>query len=37
MPENIARALAAGMSAYWTKPLDLGAFMGALDEIFGPA
>jgi CheY-like chemotaxis protein/anti-sigma regulatory factor (Ser/Thr protein kinase) len=37
MPEDIARALRAGMSDYWTKPLDFGAFMNSLDALFGPA
>jgi PAS domain S-box-containing protein len=33
MPDHIARALAAGMAAYWTKPLDFRAFLAALDEL----
>jgi CheY-like chemotaxis protein len=37
MPENIDRALAAGMSDYWTKPLDFRAFMASLDTLFGKA
>ncbi len=37
MPDDIRRALDAGMAGYWTKPLDLGAFMGAIDARFGPA
>jgi len=37
MPEDIARALRAGMSDYWTKPLDFRAFMTSLDALFGPA
>jgi CheY-like chemotaxis protein len=36
MPDDIARALAAGMSDYWTKPLDIRAFMASLDSLFGP-
>jgi CheY-like chemotaxis protein len=35
MPEDIDRALAAGMSDYWTKPLDFRAFMASLDALFG--
>jgi CheY-like chemotaxis protein len=35
MPQDIERALQAGMSDYWTKPLDLTAFMAALDRLFG--
>jgi PAS domain S-box-containing protein len=35
MPQDIERALQAGMSDYWTKPLDLKAFMAALDRLFG--
>jgi CheY-like chemotaxis protein/anti-sigma regulatory factor (Ser/Thr protein kinase) len=35
MPEDIARALAAGMSDYWTKPLDFTAFLAALESLFG--
>jgi CheY-like chemotaxis protein len=34
MPQDIERALQAGMSDYWTKPLDLQAFMAALDRLF---
>ena len=37
MPEDIARALRAGMSDYWTKPLDFRALMGSMDALFGPA
>jgi CheY-like chemotaxis protein len=37
MPEDIQRALRAGMSDYWTKPLDFKAFFVALDALFGPA
>jgi PAS domain S-box-containing protein len=37
MPEDIARALRAGMSDYWTKPLDFRAFMGSIDALFGPS
>ena len=35
MPEDIQRALRAGMADYWTKPLDFKAFLGALDALFG--
>ena len=35
MPEDIARALKAGVSDYWTKPLDLRAFMATIDRMFG--
>jgi CheY-like chemotaxis protein len=35
MPEDIARALQAGVSDYWTKPLDFKAFMQSLDTLFG--
>ena len=34
MPEDIARALAAGFDDYWTKPIDFGAFLGALNRLF---
>ncbi|MBI5255637.1 MAG: PAS domain-containing protein [Burkholderiales bacterium] len=37
MPDDIRSALAAGFDDYWTKPLDFKHFMGALDELFGPA
>jgi len=37
MPADIRRALDAGCADYWTKPLDLRAFMAALDALFGPA
>ena len=36
MPEDIDRALRAGMSDYWTKPLDFRAFMASLESMFGP-
>jgi CheY-like chemotaxis protein len=36
MPDDIERALRAGFVDYWTKPLDLRAFVAALDERFGP-
>jgi len=34
MPEDIARALAAGMDDYWTKPVDFRAFAAAIDRMF---
>lgn len=34
---DIDAALAAGMTAYWTKPLDFRAFSKALDGLLGPA
>jgi len=37
MPDDIARALRAGMTDYWTKPLDFAAFLAAMDRMFGPA
>jgi PAS domain S-box-containing protein len=33
LPDDIARALAAGMADYWTKPLDLEAFLAGLDRL----
>ena len=36
MPDDIDRALRAGMSDYWTKPLDFGAFMASIEVLFGP-
>ena len=35
MPADIERALRAGVSDYWTKPLDFKAFMASLDSLFG--
>ncbi len=37
LPQDIERARAAGFADYWTKPLDLRAFMKALDRLLGPA
>ena len=37
MPQDVERALAAGFAEYWTKPLDLRAFLQALDALFGAA
>ncbi len=34
MPEDIARATAAGFSDYWTKPIHLATFLAALDRLF---
>jgi len=35
MPQDIERALKAGVSDYWTKPLDFKAFMASLETLFG--
>ena len=35
MPEDIRIALAEGFDDYWTKPLDLSAFLRALEKLFG--
>ena len=35
MPEDIERALAAGFADYWTKPIDLKAFMVSMGTLFG--
>ncbi len=35
MPEDIRHALANGFDDYWTKPLDLQAFLRAIDGLFG--
>ena len=37
MPEDILRARQAGFDDYWTKPLDLSAFMRGINALFGPA
>ena len=37
MPEDIRTARAAGFDDYWTKPLDLKAFLRSLALLFGPA
>jgi hypothetical protein len=34
MPEDIARARAAGYSDYWTKPIDVDRFLSALSRLF---
>ncbi|MFO1273256.1 MAG: PAS domain-containing protein [Rubrivivax sp.] len=36
MPEDIDRALRAGMADYWTKPLDFAAFNASIERMFGP-
>lgn len=36
LPDDMSRALAAGMAAYWTKPLDVAEFSRAIDALFGP-
>ncbi|MES2714955.1 MAG: PAS domain-containing protein [Pseudomonadota bacterium] len=36
MPEDIRTALAEGFDDYWTKPLDLAAFLRAMERLFGP-
>jgi PAS domain S-box-containing protein len=35
LTQDIERALAAGFSDYWTKPIDLPAFLASLDALFG--
>jgi PAS domain S-box-containing protein len=37
MPDDIERALRAGVADYWTKPLDFRAFGRSLEVLFGPA
>jgi PAS domain S-box-containing protein len=37
LPDDIARALAAGFDDYWTKPIDVRKFVGALDALFSPS
>lgn len=34
MPEDIERARAAGFNDYWTKPIDIDAFLSALSGLF---
>ncbi|HET7794384.1 MAG TPA: PAS domain-containing protein [Rhizobacter sp.] len=34
MPEDVARATAAGFAEYWTKPIHLATFIAALDRLF---
>jgi CheY-like chemotaxis protein len=33
MPEDVLRTRAAGFDEYWTKPIDLSAFLRALDRL----
>jgi CheY-like chemotaxis protein len=33
MHEDVERARAAGFDDYWTKPIDLASFLGALDRL----
>ncbi len=33
---DVQQALAAGLAAYWTKPLDAEAFSSAINRLFGP-
>jgi signal transduction histidine kinase/ActR/RegA family two-component response regulator len=33
MPEDLRRARAAGFDDYWTKPIDLSAFLAAIDRL----
>jgi signal transduction histidine kinase len=35
MPEDVASARAAGFDDYWTKPIDLTAFLRAVDALIG--
>jgi len=37
LPEDIARALAAGFDGYWTKPIDFKQFLAGLDAAFAAA
>jgi CheY-like chemotaxis protein len=34
MSEDIERGLAAGFAEYWTKPIDFGVFITALQRFF---
>ncbi|WP_325478919.1 PAS domain-containing protein [Piscinibacter sp.] len=36
MPEDIARALAAGFVEYWTKPINFGAFLRSIEAMVYP-
>ena len=33
MPEDVQSARAAGFDDYWTKPIDLKAFLSAIDRL----
>ena len=35
MPEDIRHALSNGFEDYWTKPLNLQAFLRSIDALFG--
>ncbi|MFO1272192.1 MAG: ATP-binding protein [Rubrivivax sp.] len=37
MPEDVARALAAGCAGYWTKPLDVDRALARMETLFGDA
>ena len=37
MPEDISRAMKSGFTDYWTKPIDLKAFVANLRELFPAA
>lgn len=36
-PEEVERALAGGFDAYWTKPIDVVAFLAGIDRLLGPS
>jgi PAS domain S-box-containing protein len=33
MPADVARAMAAGLDDYWTKPIDMGTFLSTIDRL----
>jgi signal transduction histidine kinase/ActR/RegA family two-component response regulator len=37
MPEDVKRARAAGFDDYWTKPIDLSAFLSSIDRLLPTA
>lgn len=37
MPEDVAQALSEGFDDYWTKPIDVQRFLGALDALMAGA